>query len=99
LLLGSLFEAQHRYAAAESALALAVGHGADSLETTLEIAFCREQAGDALGAEHAARDALEIAPHSPRSLNFLGYLLADHDKSLAANTANAKVRAKLAELR
>src|SRR5207244_274560 len=41
-----------------------------------------EQRGDVPAAEHAVRDALRLDPENPRTLNFLGYLLADHGLSL-----------------
>jgi tetratricopeptide (TPR) repeat protein len=49
----------------------------------LDLAYCREQAGDIAGAEKAARDVLGADPGDPRALNFLGYLLADHNLKLA----------------
>ena len=49
----------------------------------LDLAYCREQAGDIAGAEKAARDVLGADPGDPRTLNFLGYLLADHNLKLA----------------
>ena len=48
----------------------------------LDLAYCREQAGDLSGAEQAARDVLHVEPEDPRALNFLGYLLADHNLKL-----------------
>ena len=48
----------------------------------LDLAYCREQAGDLSGAEQAARDVLHVEPDDPRALNFLGYLLADHNLKL-----------------
>jgi len=49
----------------------------------LELGMLREQQGDAQAAEQAGRDALALAPSSPTLLNFLGYLLADHDQDLS----------------
>jgi tetratricopeptide (TPR) repeat protein len=49
----------------------------------LDLAYCREQGGDLAGAEQAARDVLGADPADPRALNFLGYLLADHNLKLA----------------
>jgi Flp pilus assembly protein TadD len=48
----------------------------------LDLGFCREQSGDLAGALQAGRDALAIAPDAPSVLNFLGYMLADHDRDL-----------------
>jgi Tfp pilus assembly protein PilF len=42
----------------------------------------REDRGDDRAAEAAARDALRIEPDNARALNFLGYLMADHDRRL-----------------
>jgi len=48
----------------------------------LDLAYCREQSGDLAGAEQAAREVLGVEPGDPRALNFLGYLLADHNLKL-----------------
>jgi tetratricopeptide (TPR) repeat protein len=48
----------------------------------LDLAYCREQLGDLGGAQQAARDALTHSPENPTVLNFLGYLLADHNRNL-----------------
>src|SRR5207253_2895407 len=77
-LLARLYQSRNQYAAAESAWAAALARGADSLGALLDIALCREQRGDVPAAEHAVRDALRLDPENPRTLNFLGYLLADH---------------------
>jgi tetratricopeptide (TPR) repeat protein len=50
----------------------------------LDLAVCREQGGDVSGAIAAGRDALALAPDAPQTLNFLGYLLADHEQDLPA---------------
>src|SRR4029453_18888114 len=47
-----------------------------------DLAICREKLGDIAGAEAAARDALAHDPENPTALNFLGYLLADHNLKL-----------------
>lgn len=52
------------------------------IPVTLDLAYCREQDGDLEGAVTTARGALSNAPDSPTVLNFLGYLLADHDRDL-----------------
>jgi len=52
------------------------------LSVALDLAFCREQIGDLQGAEQVARDALSTQPENPSALNFLGYLLADHNVKL-----------------
>ena len=48
----------------------------------LDLGFCRERAGDLEGALQAGRDALRVSPNSAPALNFLGYMLADHDREL-----------------
>jgi len=82
LLLARLLQSQKRYAAAESAWAQGLERGADTLSVMLEIAFCREQLGDLAGAERAVRDVLRGSPSEARALNFLGYMLADHNLEL-----------------
>jgi tetratricopeptide (TPR) repeat protein len=49
---------------------------------SLELGGCRERAGNVDGAVLAGRDALKIAPDWPPALNFVGYVLADHDREL-----------------
>ena len=49
----------------------------------LDLGICLEQSGDIDGAEQAGRDALALAPDAAPLLNFLGYLLADHQRDLA----------------
>ena len=48
----------------------------------LDLGFCREQSGDVPGALQAGREALEMAPDAPSVLNFLGYMMADHERDL-----------------
>jgi tetratricopeptide (TPR) repeat protein len=48
----------------------------------MDLGFCREQSGDLKGAIQAGRDALAMAPDSPATENFLGFILADHDQEL-----------------
>jgi len=49
---------------------------------SLELGGCRERAGNVDGAVSAGRDALKLAPDWPPALNFVGYVLADHDREL-----------------
>jgi Flp pilus assembly protein TadD len=49
----------------------------------LDLGICLEQSGDIEGAAKAGRDALALVPDAPPILNFLGYLLADHELDLA----------------
>ncbi|HEV2106086.1 MAG TPA: tetratricopeptide repeat protein, partial [Candidatus Eisenbacteria bacterium] len=48
----------------------------------LDLGLAREKSGDVDGAVQAGRDALRLAPGWPTALNYLGYLLADHDRDL-----------------
>lgn len=48
----------------------------------LDYGFCLEQSGDITGAIEMGRQALGHSPDLPGALNFLGYLLADHDRDL-----------------
>ena len=48
----------------------------------LDLGGCRERAGDVDGAIAAGRDALRQMPEWAPALNFLGYVLADHDREL-----------------
>jgi len=48
----------------------------------LDLGGCRERAGNVDGAIEAGRRALALAPEWPPALNFVGYVLADHDRDL-----------------
>ena len=48
----------------------------------LELGMLREEMGDVDGAIAAGRDALRLQPELPPVLNFLGYMLADHERDL-----------------
>ncbi len=61
----------------------------------LDLGICLEQSGDVDGAERAGREALAHAPDAAPLLNFLGYLLADHDRQLPE--AESLVRRALAQ--
>src|SRR5262249_14098121 len=43
---------------------------------------CKEKLGGLEGGESAVRDVLAREPANPTALNFLGYLLADHNRKL-----------------
>jgi tetratricopeptide (TPR) repeat protein len=47
-----------------------------------DLALCREKLGNIPGAEAAVRDVLAREPNNATALNFLGYLLADHNRNL-----------------
>lgn len=61
----------------------------------MDLGFCREQSGDIDGAVAAGRDAIAIAPDDAASLNFLGFILADHGRDLAE--AEPLIRRALAQ--
>jgi tetratricopeptide (TPR) repeat protein len=82
VLLGQLYQGRKRYSEAETLLDETVRRFPGEIGITLDLAFCREQLGDIPGAQSAARDALRRDPENATVLNFLGYLLADHDQSL-----------------
>jgi tetratricopeptide (TPR) repeat protein len=48
----------------------------------LDLGGCRERAGNVDGAIAAGRDALKMMPDWPPAMNFVGYVLADHDREL-----------------
>jgi tetratricopeptide (TPR) repeat protein len=54
----------------------------EDVAIVLDMGQCRELAGDVAGAETAARQAYQMAPDAPPVQNFLGYLLADHQRDL-----------------
>jgi tetratricopeptide (TPR) repeat protein len=82
ILLARLYDGQKRHAASESVWVEVLHLGGDSAAVLMEIAAARESRGDTAGAEEAVRDVLRIQPDHARALNFLGYLLADHNRSL-----------------
>ncbi|MFN8587835.1 MAG: tetratricopeptide repeat protein [Candidatus Eisenbacteria bacterium] len=48
----------------------------------LDLAVCLEQSGDVEAAERTGREALQLVPDAAPVLNFVGYLLADHERDL-----------------
>jgi tetratricopeptide (TPR) repeat protein len=71
-----------RYAEAEKewlAIRAAIPHEPG---VSLELGGCRERAGNVDGAVTAGREALRLAPDWPQALNFVGYVLADHNREL-----------------
>jgi tetratricopeptide (TPR) repeat protein len=82
VLLGRLYQSEKRYAEAEPVWTEAVGRFPGVGGLGLDLAFCREQLGDLDGSESAVRDVLKHEPQNPSALNFLGYLLADHNRKL-----------------
>jgi len=49
----------------------------------LDLGGCRERAGDVDGALAAGRAALKLQPDWAPAMNFLGYVMADHNRELA----------------
>ncbi len=82
LLLARLCTDLHRYPEAESSLTVLAARRPAEAVVLLEVASLREDRGDTEHAEAAARDALKLEPDNARLLNFLGYLMADHDRGL-----------------
>ncbi len=82
LLLGRIHQVRKRYQEAAMVWAETLARFPARAEIGLDLAYCREQLGDIAGAEQAARDVLADRPESASALNFLGYLLADHNLSL-----------------
>jgi len=72
---GRYVEAEHEWLTIRAAMPEEPG-------ISLELGGCRERAGNVDGAVSAGRDALKIAPDWPPALNFVGYVLADHDREL-----------------
>ena len=83
LLLGRLSQVAKRWAEAAEVWAEVQRREPNRPGVVLDLAYCRDQLGDVEGAERAARDALGLDPVDARALNFLGYLLADHNRKLA----------------
>jgi tetratricopeptide (TPR) repeat protein len=82
ILLGRLYQSEKRYAEAEPVWVEALARFPQRIGLGLDLAYCREQRGDLDGSESAVRDVLKREPGNPTALNFLGYLLADHDRKL-----------------
>ncbi len=82
VLLGRLYQGEKRWAEAEPVWTEAVGRFPAVAALGLDLAYCREQLGKLDGSEGAVRDVLKREPTNPAALNFLGYLLADHNRRL-----------------
>jgi tetratricopeptide (TPR) repeat protein len=82
LVLGRIHTARKQWKEAEVVWADVAKRFPGRADVHLDLARTREEQGNDVGAEAAARDALALAPTDPRVLNFLGYLLADHNRSL-----------------
>jgi len=82
ILLGRFYQAEKRYAEAEPVWVDALSRFPQLIGVGLDLAYCREQRGNLDGSESAVRDVLKREPRNPAALNFLGYLLADHNRKL-----------------
>jgi tetratricopeptide (TPR) repeat protein len=82
ILLGRFYQSEKRYADAELVWVEALARFPQVVGLGLDLAYCREQRGDLDGSESAVRDVLRREPRNPAALNFLGYLLADHNLRL-----------------
>jgi tetratricopeptide (TPR) repeat protein len=82
VLLARQYQDLQRYKEAEAVWVETAQRYPSHIGVALDLAYCREQLGDLTGAQQAARDALELHPEEPAVLNFLGYLLADHNRNL-----------------
>jgi tetratricopeptide (TPR) repeat protein len=80
--LGGLLQAQGRFSAAESVWVVLAGREPVATRAGLQLAYCREQAGDVDGAVSAIRAVIAREPDNSSALNFLGYLFAEHDRDL-----------------
>ena len=94
ILVARLHQDAKQFAEAEKDWRGIVSAHPEQVGAWLDLAFCREQLGDLAGAQQAARDVLAREPDNPTVLNFLGYLLADHNRDLdeAANLIGRAVR-------
>lgn len=82
LVLGRIAQQAKRWKLASETWRGLLGLRPREVPVTLDLSFCLDQQGEVDAAITAARDALSAAPTSPTVLNFLGYMLADHDREL-----------------
>jgi len=83
VLLARIAQQEKRWPVAAEAWQTVLERRPRDVDVALDLAFCREQMGDVDAAVAAARDALAWAPNQPNALNFLGYMLADHNRDLS----------------
>jgi tetratricopeptide (TPR) repeat protein len=72
----------HRWSDARREIDWMLQREPDDAGLHMDLGFCRDMLGDEAGAIEAGRRALALAPDSPQVMNFLGYLLADHNRDL-----------------
>lgn len=82
MLLGRIAQQEKRWAVAAATWQDVLERRPREVGVALDLAFCRDQLGEVDAAVAAARDALSWAPNQASALNFLGYLLADHNREL-----------------
>jgi len=82
VLLGRIAQQEKRWPVAAAAWQDVLARRPRDVGVALDLAYCHEQMGDVDAAVAAARDALAWAPAEPNALNFLGYMLADHNRDL-----------------
>ncbi len=81
-LLARTLQDAHRYDKAEAEWLRLRARLPGEPAVSLDLGGCRERAGNIDGAISAGREALAIAPDWAPALNFLGYVLADHEREL-----------------
>ena len=82
VMLGRAYESANKLAEAERVWQAAIAKFPEVDGLVFDLALCREKRNDLDGAEAAVRDVLAREPANPTALNFLGYLLADHNRKL-----------------
>jgi tetratricopeptide (TPR) repeat protein len=82
VMVGQIHQAEERWNQAALAWSATLERFPDFDPAAFGLAFCRERLGDLTGAEAAARRVLDRDPDHADALNFIGYMLADHDQRL-----------------
>ena len=82
VMVGQIHQAEERWREAGRAWSAVLERHPRFVPASFGLAFCREQLGDLAGAEAAARDVLARDPDNADAMNFIGYMLADHDLRL-----------------
>ena len=83
VLLGRIAHEQKRWPLAAATWREVLERRPREVGVALDLAYALEQSGEVDAAIATARDALSWAPGHASALNFLGYLLADHNRELA----------------
>jgi tetratricopeptide (TPR) repeat protein len=82
LLLGRIYQEDKQFKEAAAVWTEVLSRFPYEIGPALELAYCREQLGDVDGALEVVREAKAREPDNPTVLNFMGYLLADHNRNL-----------------